>query len=115
MKDEKILAEERLNDEELEEVVGGSANELSRDTIFLKAVGLFDVSYEPEQLKGEKLDNVVGMMNGVLAKYDLKVEVDEKGGNRYLMYGEEFRSQGEFYRQVCYGLRKLDFDYTKYL
>ena len=115
MKDEKILAEERLNDEELEEVVGGTANELSRDTVFLKAVGLFDISYKPNQLKGAKLDNVVGMVNGVLSRYGLKVEVNESIGNRYFEGNLELRSQGEFYRRICESLDKPDFNYTKYL
>ena len=46
MKDEKILNEEVLSEEELEGVAGGSLSAMVKDTKFLHALGLMDPTME---------------------------------------------------------------------
>ena len=78
MADEKILQDEILSEEQLEEVVGGSTGEFVRDTQLMKALKLIPSAYNVKQLNGSNFGKVNDMMNGVLAKYNLKIEANSR-------------------------------------
>ena len=123
MKDEKILENELMSDEQLEEVVGGSTGEFIRDTQLMKALKLIPSAYNAKQLSGSNLGKVNDMMNGVLAKYNLKIEANANGANSYFLLrnnsplplGPLEMNRADFCKTLCESSSHADFNYSKYL
>ena len=123
MKDEKVLNEEVLSEEQLEEVVGGAVRDLSRDSIFMHALGLTARAFKPEQLNGNNFQVAVDMMNGALAKHGLGIRARRDSENYYESFyrnqdgsgGGTTMTRNEFYGRLCEIAGKAGFDYAKYL
>ena len=123
MKDEKILQDEILSEEQLEEVVGGSTGEFIRDTQLMKALKLIPSAYNAKQLNGSNFGKVNDMMNGVLAKYNLKIEASANGANSYFSLHTDLLfpvaptklSRADFCQMLCENTGHADFNYSKYL
>ena len=123
MADEKILQDEILSEEQLEEVVGGSTGEFVRDTQLMKALNLIPNAYNAKQLQGGNLGKVNDMMNGVLAKFNLAIKVDANGANSYFSLHTDSPfpiaptklSRADFCQTLCESSGHGDFNYSKYL
>ena len=123
MKDEKILSEEVLSEEQLEEVVGGAVRDLSRDSVFMHALGLTARAFKPNQLDGDNFKIAADMMNGTIMKFGLEIRASSDGENRYESFyrnedgsgGGAIMTRREFYEKLCAIAGKPDFEYWNYL
>ena len=121
---EEILNSELMNEEQLNEVVGGTRGELSCDTKFLYALGLMDNYHEPGYVENH-VDEVAGEVSSALKKIgiDVKVFYSSNGANGYLVTRYfpggpaefQFTDRSAMYQIVCDAVDKPDFDYKKYL
>ena len=82
MKDEKILNEEVLSDEELEGVAGGADDETLKDAQFLNKLGLADWRISMNDIKEARSD-AEGYLAGAFSEVGISVEYSEKGKNVY--------------------------------
>ena len=119
MAEEKILKDEILSDEELENVAGGTAAELAKDIKFLNALGIKTKNYSMDEIKsnafgiGIEITNLIG---GDLTIYaDIEYENDYRIVSCFMGEDDTYLTRAEFYKKVCEQVGKPDFDYKKYL
>ena len=118
----EILKEEIMNEEQLENVVGGTRGQLSCDTKFLHALGVMDHYYEPYYCE-KHMSEVASEINSALQKAgfrELRIDTSVSGGNTYYFRKGEYTGvlvapREEIYGEICDKLGKTDFDYKKFL
>lgn len=115
MKDEKILNEEVLSDEELEGVAGGTLSEMVKDTKFLHALGLMDRAYSAKEIKANE-DEVSLLINQAFGSQGMWAEAYSGGKHTY---GDENTtgsgiSRAQAYKELANRV-KPGFNYKKYL
>ena len=116
MKDEKILNEEVLSEEELEGVAGGSLSAMVKDTKFLHALGLMDRAYSAKEIKANEYE--IGLLiNEAFGSQGMWAEAYISGKHSY---GGEGISDGsgisraQAYKELANRV-KPGFNYKKYL
>lgn len=122
MSKEKILKDELLSEEQLENVVGGTIAETVKDTQFLHALGLLDRTYTDSEIQNDIYD-IYTRINDALENFSssLYMEVNEKRVNDYRLMtghmGDDYiaLTRAEFYAKVCEEVGQPGFDYKKYL
>ena len=122
----EILKEEIMNEEQLENVVGGTRGQLSCDTKLLNALGLMDHHYEPYYCQTH-MSEVEGEVNAALktlgrAKNGAKgffVQASNEGSNNYHyrvgFWKSHNCSRGAMYKMIAEAAGQPDFDYKKFL
>ena len=105
MKDEKILQEEMLSDEELENVAGGTIGETAGDSQILYDHGLMDNHYDSIPVmfswKSKSAEVDAGW-----AKAGITCVTKPFGSNQYFMNGKEI-SRGEAYDHLKANFKRL--------
>lgn len=113
MKDEKIFEEELLSDEELENVAGGTLNEMVKDSKFLHALGLMDRAYSAKEIKDNKT-GISTLINEAFGSQGMWVEAETGLKN---VYGDD--DYNDYTRAQAYKALadkvKPGFNYRKYL
>ena len=118
----KKLNSELINEEQLNEVVGGTRGELSCDTKFLYALGLLDDYHEPGYVE-KHVREVIGDINSAFKKigssFDLRIEYSASGNNEYRFISSSHSgrctTRPQLYKYICEAVGKPDFDYKHYL
>ena len=120
----EILKDEIMSEEELDNVAGGTAAEMAKDTAFFHAVGLMSKSYSADYCAANT-DEVAAEIDRAAylvlrGNHNLYlVNSSSTSANTYVYHsnGEDdvVYTREEFYAQVCRVLGKSDFDYKKYL
>ena len=122
MAEEKILKDEIMSEEQLENVVGGTRGQLSCDTKFLHALGVMDHFYEPYYCE-KHMSEVAGEINSALQRAgirELRIDTSLTRGNTYYLRKGEYTGvlvapREDIYGEICDKLGKPDFDYSKFL
>ena len=91
MSEEKILKSEELNDEQLDEVAGGTMEQIYSDVEFLKKLGMDLDLPDVRQLRQLKISHVgtVVMEAWKESGIDCVYSPSRTVGNRYFLNGEE--------------------------
>ena len=113
MKDEKILAEEVLSDEELEGVAGGTLSEMVKDTQFLHALGLMNRDYSAKEIEANE-DDVSRLISKAFGSKDMWAEAYIEGEHTYGFGNGREISRAQAYKELANRV-KPGFDYEKYL
>ena len=107
------IKNEIMNDEELDNVVGGTYAELSKDVAFLKDLGLLDKNFHGNY------DQMSLAVNGAVGNYKFQVIVNSSGENivrHFNRHGQPRNSNRELmYKSLAEQVAGPDFDYKKYL
>ena len=115
MKDEKILNEEVLSEEELEGVTGGTLNEMVKDSKFLHALGLMDRAYSAKEIKVNEAE-ISSLISQAFGSQNMWVEAGTDFKN---VYGDENTDGSGMGRAQAYKALadkvKPGFNYRKYL
>ena len=104
----EIINSELLNEDQLDEVVGGSRGELSCDTKFLHALGLMDHYYEPYYVE-KHVDEITAEVSTALKKigssFDLRIEYSASGNNEYRFISSSHSgrctTRPQLYQYIC--------------
>ena len=115
----EILKGEMMNEEQLNEVVGGTRGELSCDTKFLHALGLMDDYHEPGYVENHA-EEIAGDINAAFRNASIPIRVSYSlGCKNYYRFESGNQTQlinrDQVYRIVLDRIGKTDFDYKKYL
>ena len=113
MKDEKVLNEEVLSDEELEKVAGGSLSEMVKDTKFLHALGLMDRAYSAKEIKANE-DEVSHLISEAFGSQDMWAEAYIDGKHSYGDDDYNHYTRAQAYKALADKV-KPGFNYRKYL
>ena len=116
MKDEKVLQDEVLSEEELEDVAGGTDDETVKDATFLYSIGILPEFSTAEKLKADR-ENVERAVRGTFADYGITVNISATGENIYResKNGAPPITRAQAYAIVADSFGKPDFNYKKYL
>ena len=88
MAKEKILKDEIMKEEELEQVAGGNRDELSLDTKLFNAMGGRMEAYDLYQITNNNVNGIAARVSSLYGKLGIKVEYNDFGASRYSKNGQ---------------------------
>lgn len=87
MSEEKILKDEVMSDEELENVAGGNRDELALDTQLFNAMGGRIKAYDLDDITNTNVRGIAGRINSLYGELGIQVEYKDLGASSYTIDG----------------------------
>lgn len=124
MAEEKILKNEIMSEEQLDNVVGGTRGQLSCDTKLLHALGIMDHFYEPyycethtSEVEAEVNSALKTLGSSKHGATGFSVEASIDGNNKYTVgnWANPNCPRSVMYKMIAEAAGQPDFDVSKFL